>query len=80
MRLYLRSTDRRPDPAPLRTDDRAAVLVGMLIWTLLWIAALVWHARLADTDRGWWIWTPPAGIALGALGLLYLHRRQRPGR
>ncbi len=77
MRLYLRSRDRRPDPPPLATDDRLTVLVGMVVWAVLWVAALALHERLADDGRGWWVWTPPAGIVLGALGLLYLRRRPR---
>jgi len=82
VRLYLRSADRRPDPAPLPTNDRATVLAGIAGWALLWAVALLSHSWLADTGRGWWLWTPPAGIALGLLGLRYLrrHDRVRPRR
>ena len=75
MRLYLRSRDRRPDPPPLPTNDRLAVLVGMAVWAVLWIVALALRGWLADAGHGWWIWTPPAAIVLGFLGLLYLRRR-----
>ena len=74
MRLYLRSEDRRPDPAPLRTNDRAAVLVGVAGWALLWVVFALMRTALAGSGRGWWLWTPPAGILLGLLGLVYLHR------
>lgn len=76
MRLYLRSDDRRPDPPPLPTDDRRTVLVGIAVWGVLWVAALALHGPLEDAGRGWWIWTPPAAIVLGLLGLRYLRRRR----
>jgi hypothetical protein len=77
VRLYLRSQDRRPDPPPLPTNDRATVLAGMGVWAALWVAALAFHGRLAAAGSGWWIWTPPAGLALGVLGLWYLERREQ---
>ena len=77
MRLYVRSDDRRPDPPPLVTNDRATVAVGMIAWAFLWLAAVVEHDRLVAECRGWWVWTPPAAIALGLLGLWYVHGRSR---
>jgi hypothetical protein len=77
VRLYLRSHDRLPDPAPLPTNDRATVLVGVAVWAALGVAAFLLRARLEATDRGWWVWTPPAGIILGLLGLAYLRARRR---
>jgi len=78
VRLYLRSADRRPDPPPLPTNDRATVLVGMIVWAVLGVTALIAHGWLADTGRGWWIWTPPSALVLGVLGLRYLRRHQPP--
>jgi hypothetical protein len=75
MRLYVRSRQRRPDPAPLLTDDRATVLVGTAVWVVLLVAALIWHGRLSADGHGWWVWTPVAGIALGLYGLRYLRKR-----
>jgi hypothetical protein len=75
VRLYLRSADRRPDPPPLPTQDRITVLVGIAVWAVLWVVALVARGWLADTGRDWWIWTPPAAIVLGVLGLRYVRSR-----
>lgn len=77
MRLYLRSADRRPDPPPLRTNDRAVVSVGMVAWAVLLVAALVMRSRLVEQGRGWWVWTPVVAIALGFYGLHYLRQRER---
>ncbi len=77
MRLYQRSADRRPDPEPLRTDDRATILVGIALWVVALVVTLVLHGRLAADGRSWWTWTALAGIGLGILGLDYLRRHDR---
>ena len=81
MRLYLRSADRRPDPPPLQTNDRAVVWFGIAVWGILLLAALVLRPQLEEQGRGWWVWTPVAAIVLGFYGLHYLRRhdqRRRP--
>ncbi len=81
MRLYVRSKDRRPDPEPLQTDDRRTVLVGITLWAVLLLATIIGYEPLVDSGRGWWVWTPVAGIVLGLLGLRYLRKRdERTGR
>jgi hypothetical protein len=77
VRLYQRSADRRPDPPPLATNDRAAVLVGIGLWLVALVVTLVMHDRLAAEGRTWWIWTAATGAALGVLGLDYLRRHGR---
>lgn len=77
MRLYQRSAGRRPDPEPLRTNDRATVLVGIGLWVVALVAALLLRDRLAAEGRGWWTWTALVGIGLGLVGLGYLRRSGR---
>lgn len=76
VRLFLAPHERHPDPEPLRTDDRKAVLVGIGIWLVLLAATLVFRDDLVATGRGWWTWTCAAGAGLGVLGLAYLHHRE----
>ena len=76
MRLYLAPHERRPDPEPLATDDRKAVLAGTVVWLVLLVAALVGRNALVDAGRTWWIWTCAAGAGLGLLGLAFLHHRE----
>jgi hypothetical protein len=77
VRLYQRSAERRPDPSPLVTNDRATVLVGIGVWVAALVVALVMHGRLADDGRTWWIWTAATGAVLGVAGLVYLRRHGR---
>ena len=61
----------------MRTNDRAVVLVGIAVWAVLLVVALVLRERLVEQGRGWWVWTPVAGLALGGYGLDYVRRRDR---
>lgn len=67
-----------PDPADVAVPDpgvRTSVLVrwGMALWAVV-LAVLLLVPSLRADDRGWWLWVPVAGIALGALGHAYLAR------
>jgi hypothetical protein len=69
MRLWLRDDERRPDPVPVKTDDRRAVLVGLGLWVIALVVVLIVGGPLVG---GTWIWTIVVGIALGVFGLGYL--------
>ncbi|HEX2314466.1 MAG TPA: DUF2530 domain-containing protein [Thermomonospora sp.] len=65
---------RRPDPPPLRTDDRKIAAVGALAWTIALIILLVVGL---PADRRWWLWVCVVGAAIGAFGYWYLPRLHR---
>jgi hypothetical protein len=71
MRLWLKDSERRPDPAPVKTDDRKAVLVGLALWVVALVVILIVarDAVLAGTCA--------VGIALGLIGLAYTQHRRR---
>ena len=71
MRLWLKDSERRPDPAPAKTDDRKPMLVGLA----LWLAGLVAVLLLAPGNPGLF-WTCVVGLALGLIGLLYVRTRR----
>jgi len=77
MRLWLKDSERRPDPAPVATDDRVALCVGLVLWILALVAVLVFSDQRADDRSVWIISTCLIGIVLGALGLLYTKLRRR---
>lgn len=68
---------RRTPPPPLKTNDLAAIGVGMALW-LVAIGVLygLRSSGAADIPM-WWIWTCVAGFVLGFYGLYFLFRRQR---
>lgn len=77
MGWYVRSADRRPDPEPVRTNERAVVRWVTIGWALVLVAALVARTRLEDQGRGWWLWVPVAAIAMGLYGFRWLGRHGR---
>ncbi|MGV8885290.1 MAG: DUF2530 domain-containing protein [Microbacteriaceae bacterium] len=75
MRLWLKDSERRPDPAPAKTDDRLAIFVGLGAWILALITVVI----VAQPFSGNAIlgWTCVVGIALGIAGLFYTQARHR---
>jgi cyanate permease len=76
MRLWLKDSERRPDPAPVKTDDRKVVLVGLVLWLLALGGLLLFLAPLLASDRSWWLWTVLIGFGIGLVLLVYVHRRR----
>ena len=74
MRLWLKDSERLPDPAPVVTDDRKAILVGLVGW-ILGLATVLMLALFSPTTTMAVVWTCAVGIILGGAGLLYTHRR-----
>ena len=75
MRLWLKDSERLPDPAPVKTDDRKAILIGITLWLVALAALLVFLPQLTESGRGWWLSTCVAGLGLGLIGILYTHWR-----
>jgi len=91
MRLWVPHDQRRPQPAPVATNDARAFAVGLGLWGLalafMLLAPLVWPSvdgmlsatPLADQPRA--LTTALLGLGLGALGLLVsMFRRGRASR
>lgn len=84
MRLYLRPSERRPQPEPIQTNDALAFTVGIALWMLaLGVVALHLAAPdvvgmpfaplLAEHPRP--LLTVLLGLGLGVVGLLASRRR-----
>ena len=76
MRLWLKDSERRPDPAPVKTDDRKAVLVGLVAWLLAFGGLLLFLPSVLASRSGWWLWTVLVGLGIGLVLLVYTHLRQ----
>ena len=76
MRIWLKDSERRPDPEPVETDDRKAMLVGIAVWVVSLAVLLLFIEPLNAAGNLWWLWTAVAGLALGLIGLIYTHVRR----
>jgi len=77
MRLWLRDSERKPDPAPVQTDDRKAILVGLVLWVVALVLLLVFVGPVFTGSSSWLTWTAIIGCALGVLGLVILQFKRR---
>jgi len=76
MRLWLKDSERRPDPQPIRSDDRKAILVGLTLWLIALAGLLLFLTPILASGRGWWLWTGVVGLGLGLVLLVFAQRKQ----
>ena len=76
VRLFIKDSERRPDPAPVKTDDRKVILVGLVLWILALAGMLVFLPALQESGLVWLLWTVVVGLGLGLGLLVYTTRRQ----
>jgi hypothetical protein len=67
--------ERRPDPAPLETDDVAIVTAGTVLWAVALVVLLVLKATGTDIHDWWWQMCL-AGAVLGSYGVSFCRRRR----
>ena len=77
MRLWLKDSERRPDPLPARTDARMAILAGSAGWLLALVLAVFFQDDLAAAGLGWWTACAAIGLGLGLVGLGWVQFRRR---
>jgi hypothetical protein len=76
VRIWLKDSERRADPQPMKTDDRKVVLVGLVLWVIALAGLLIFVRPLLDGGHGFWLWTVVVGITIGLVGLVYTTWRQ----
>jgi FtsH-binding integral membrane protein len=75
MRLFIKDSERRPDPAPLKTDDRKVVLVGLVLWIIALGVMIALLPQLQSSGLVWLLWTVVGGLVLGLVLLVYTAKR-----
>jgi predicted phage tail protein len=75
VRLWLKDNERRPDPTPVKTDDRKAIVVGMALWLIALVVLLCFTSTLAASGHLWWLVMCGVGLVLGVVALIYSIRR-----
>ena len=77
MRLWLKDSERRTDPAPVVTDDRKAMVVGLALWLVALAAVIIALPTLTASDQAWWLEMCVTGLVLGVIGIAYTQWRRR---
>lgn len=75
MRVFVPFSKRKSHPEPVDVDAKKVVLVGTLIWVLLFVVLLALYPTLADSGLQWWLHTAGVGILLGIVGLIMIRKR-----
>ena len=73
MRFYVKDSNRKPDPMPVKANARLAIAVGLAIWVLtlvLLLSGLV--AQTPSLEPA----TAIVGLALGVFGWFWVGRRR----
>ena len=65
------------DVAPLDVDGVRTLMIGTLVWFVLFLGLLPFRGSLEASGHGWWIWTCAAGTGLGLWGWDHCRRRAR---
>lgn len=73
VRFYIKDSERKTDPDPVKVNAPRAFAVGTAIWVIALLALL---ATLKDSEKSWWIFTCIIGIFLGVLGFFFIKRRR----
>ncbi len=76
VRWLLKESERRPDPPPIKTDDRKAILVGIVLWLIALGGLLLFLAPVLARGHAWWLWTVFVGLGIGLVLLLVTHWRR----
>jgi hypothetical protein len=77
MRLWLKDSERRPDPAPVATDDRKPMVIGLALWIVALVIVLIALGPAGVSADPTPLFACVAGIGLGLLALVFVHRQRR---
>jgi hypothetical protein len=72
----LASMLRPTPPAPPVNGVRIAV-IGTVAWAVALVVAVLDHAALSESGRGWWIGCAAVGVLLGLFGIAFLRLYER---
>jgi len=70
VKLFVRHVERKPDPEPVKVNQKLVVFVGTGVWVIVLVVLLAFYQSLADAGLLWWLHTAIVGILLG--GVAYL--------
>jgi hypothetical protein len=74
MRFYVKDSERKPDPEPIKVNTKLAIIVGLVLWVAA-LLFLVLQATQATAQKSWYTSTCVVGIVLGIYALWRERRR-----
>ena len=74
MKFYIKDSERKPDPEPVKTNAKLAILVGLGLWSLALVVLLFAGSAIPAAQESW-SFTCLAGIALGLYALFHVRKR-----
>ena len=74
MRFYVKDSERKPDPEPTKVNAKAAIMVGVSIWTVS-LLFLVFQSTQSTSQKPWYTATCVVGILLGVWAYIRESRR-----
>lgn len=75
IRFYLKDSERNADPEPVKTNVRAVLKVGLVLWSAGFVGCLLFAEALAAAEKSWFLTACSYGILLGLLGLFKFRHR-----
>jgi len=74
MRFYVKDSERKPDPAPVKTNAKLAISVGLVLWGLALLVLLFAGSAIPAAQESW-KFTCLAGLGLGFYALFHVRKR-----
>ena len=74
VKLYVKDSERKPDPEPVRVNARLAVIVGLFGWAAALAVFLLAPSTIPAT-KDWWPLTCVFGLVLGVFAFFKVRRR-----
>ena len=75
MKFFVKDSERKPDPEPIKTNARAVALAGLVIWVVA-LAVLLIFPSVLPPEKTWWLGTCVVGFFLGLFFYIKLRRGQ----
>jgi hypothetical protein len=74
MKFYIKDSERKPDPEPVKTNAKLAISVGLVMWSLALVVLLLAGSAIPAAQESW-TFTCLAGIGLGLYALFHVRKR-----
>ncbi|MBP6087720.1 MAG: DUF2530 domain-containing protein [Rhodoluna sp.] len=74
MKFYIKDSERKPDPQPVKTNAKLAISVGLVLWSLALVVLLFAGSAIPAAQESWTL-TCLAGIGLGLYALFHVRKR-----